>query len=297
MRSMTRYSLIFVAASAVLACGGGGDDDGGGGPGGQTNWSAQIDGDEWTGLGNAARSAGGIYTITGADASGGAISISLYNIPGPGTYALGMNATGFGGMAIVSETSPTRGWATPLNGRAGSITITTLTDTRIAGTFHYTADAQNGGATGTREVTDGEFDMLMLTAGAWTPPDPWDGSRLNGRIGTDTMIGATMAVIFNGDDLLFNGGDLSHTFSITVQDLTSTGSVTFRDSAPIRRIQTSNPNGSELFLTDSTSAGNITITTLNANRIAGSYTATLKRLGAAGTVNVSGTFDIGIPHF
>lgn len=296
MRLLARLFLGIAALTLAAACGGGGDDDPQG-PGGATNWSALIDGEEWTGLGNAARSAGGIYTITGADASGGAISISLYNIPGPGTYALGMNATGFGGTAIVSEASPISGWATVLNGRAGSVTITTLTDTRIAGTFQYTAAAQNGAATGTRVVTEGEFDMLMLTAGAWSPPDAWDGSRLNGRVGSDTVIGATMAVIYNGDDLVFNAGDLSYLVSFTIQDLTATGALSFHDTAPIRRISLTNPAGSIAYFTDSTSAGNVTVTTFNANRIAGSYTATLKQLGAAGTINVSGTFDVGIPHF
>lgn len=295
MKLLSRYSLALVAGSLVLACGGGGGDgDGGGGPGGQSNMTAQVDGDDFSALGNAARSAGGIYTITGIDAPN-AISILLYNIPGPGTYALGMNATGFGGQGIVSSTNA--GWGTELNGRSGSVTITTLTDTRIAGTFHFDAEPTTGTAAGTKEVTDGEFDMLMQTAGAWTPPDPWDGSSLNGRIGADTVIGATMAVIFNGGTLLFTGNDLTSVLAITVGNLTTTGSFSFHDSAPIRRIQYSDPNGTFVYLTDSTSTGNITVSTFNTNRIAGTYTATLKRLGAAGTVNVSGAFDVGIPHF
>lgn len=294
MRALSRLILGLTALSLAAACGGGGGDDDPNGPGGPTNFSAEVDGEEWTGLGNAARSAGGIYVITGADGTDG-ISIQLYNIPGPGTYALGMNATGFGGTALVS--TPGAGWSTPLTGRSGSVTITTLTDTRIVGTFEYDATPLNGTATGTRVVTNGEFDMLLQTAGAWSPPDPWDGSRLNGRAGTDTVIGATMAVVFNADDLLFTGNDLTNVMAITLQDLTATGAFTFHDTAPIRRVQLTDINGTVIYLTDSTSAGNITVTTLNANRIAGTYTATLKRLGAAGTINVSGTFDVGIPHF
>jgi hypothetical protein len=294
MRTLARFSLVLVALSAAAACGGGDGDDGPEGPNGNENMTAQVDGEDWEGMGNAARSAGGIYTITGADGTGG-LSIQLFNIPGPGTYPLGMNASGFGGTAIVSE--PGAGWGTPINGRAGSVTITTLTDTRIAGTFEYEATPLNGTASGTVEVTDGEFDMLLQTAGAWSPPDPWDGSRLNGRIGTDTVIGATMAVVFNADDLLFTGNDLTHVVALTIQDLTATGPFTFHDTAPIRRVQVTDINGTMIYLTDSTSAGNITVTTLNANRVAGTYTATLKQLGGAGTLNVSGTFDVGIPHF
>jgi hypothetical protein len=295
MRYLLRSALAIAAIAASAACGGGGgDDDGGGGPGGQSNMSARVDGNEWSGLGNAARSAGGIYTVTGADGTDG-ISLQLYNIPGPGTYALGLNATGFGGTAIFSTVGA--GWGTPLTGLAGSVTITTLTDTRIVGTFHYDATPLNGTASGTVEVTEGEFDMLLQTAGAWSPPDPWDGSRLNGRAGTDTVIGATMAVVLNGDDLLFTGHDMTHVMAITLQDLAATGAFTFHDTAPIRRVQLTDINGTIIYLTDSTSTGNITVTSMNANRIAGSYTATLKRLGAAGTINVSGTFDVGIPHF
>lgn len=294
MRALTRWSVFLMAAALSVACGGGGDGDGGGGPGGQTNMTAQVDGNDFGALGTASRSAGGIYVLTGIDAPN-AISIMLYNIPGPGTYALGMNATGFGGQGIVSNSSD--GWGTVLNGRAGSITITTLTDTRIAGTFHFDAEPLSGNSTGTREVTAGEFDMLMQTAGAWTPPNPWAGSQLNGRVGTDTIVGATMAVVFNANNLLFNASDLDHVFAITFQDLTTTGSFSFRDAIPTRRIQYTDPNGSFVYLTDSTSTGNITITSVNANRIAGTYTATLKRLGAAGTINVSGNFDVGIPHF
>lgn len=294
MRALTRLSLAVLAFTFAAACGGGDGDDGPQGPNGNENLTAEVDGEVFRGMGNATRSAGGIYTITAIDAPE-AISIQLYNIPGTGTYPLGMNATGFGGTGLFSTTGA--GWSTPINGRSGSITITTLTDTRIAGTFHFDADPITGSSTGTKEVTDGEFDMLMQTAGAWTPPDPWDGNRLNGRIGSDTVIGATMAVIFNGGTLLFNANDLASVMTITVGNLTTTGSFSFQDAAPIRRIQYSDPNGTFVYLTDSTSAGNVTVSTLNANRIAGSFTATLKRLGAAGTIDVSGTFDVGVPHF
>lgn len=294
MRNLFRNALAIVAVAVSAACGGGDGDGDPQGPGGNENMSAEIDGQNWSGMGNAARSAGGIYVITGADGTDG-ISLQLYNIPGPGTYALGLNSTGFGGTAIFS--TPGAGWGTPLTGLAGSVTITTLTDTRIVGTFEYEATPLNGTAAGTKEVTDGEFDMLLQTAGAWSPPDPWDGSRLNGRVGTDTVIGATMAIIFNGDDLLFTASDLTHVIALTVQDLTATGSHAFHDTAPVRRVQLTDVNGSFVYLTDSTSVGSINVTTLNANRIAGTYTATLKRLGAAGTIDVSGSFDVGIPHF
>lgn len=293
MRVLSRSALAVVAMAVGAACGGG-DGDGPEGPNGSANMTAQVDGEEWRGMANAARSAGGVYTITGADGTDG-LSIQLYNIPSTGTYPLGINATGFGGTGIVSQ--PGAGWGTPLDGLSGSITITTLTDTRIVGTFHYTATPLNGSAVGTKDVTDGEFDLLMQTAGAWTPPDPWDGSSLNGRFGTDTIVGATIAVVLTGDDLLFTAGNLTHVMSLTLQDLGAAGSYAYADAPPVRRLSLTDVNGSAIYLTDVTSPGSVVITTVNANRVAGTYTATLKRLASAETITVSGAFDVGIPHF
>jgi hypothetical protein len=294
MRTLARLSLGVLAFTFASACGGGSGDDDPQGPNGNENMTAEIDGDDWAGMGNAARSAGGIYTITAAQGTEG-ISLQLFNIPGPGTYPLGMNATGFGGTGLVSL--PGAGWSTPLNGRSGSVTLTTVTDTRIIGTFQYDATPLNGSATGTREVTNGEFDMLLQTAGTWAPPDAWDGNRLNGRIGTDTIVGATMVVVLNGDDLLFNAGDLEHVLTITLQDLAGANAYTFSNSAPLRQIMLSDINGGDAYMTAAGAPGSITVSSANANRIAGSYTATLTRVGGSETITVSGTFDVGVPHF
>lgn len=68
--------------------------------------------------------------------------------------------TSAGGIGTVID-SPSS-WSTPLNGASGSATITTLTATRIAGTFQFDADDILGAATSVA-VTAGEFDITVST--------------------------------------------------------------------------------------------------------------------------------------
>jgi hypothetical protein len=90
-------------ALVVAACGGGGDDDGTGPGGGGALGpiSASIDGQAWRSIGlggqeRATLSAPGLYIWVGAETSGQntkSITMTLYNVRGPGTYPLGVNAT------------------------------------------------------------------------------------------------------------------------------------------------------------------------------------------------------------
>src|SRR5690606_1392769 len=112
----------------------------------------------------------GGYTFGGSYVNGGvsqAISITLMNVPGPGTYPLGTGGGVAGGIAIYADNSG--GWATPLNGRAGTITLTTLSDSRATGTLSFTAEANAGGATGSRTITNGRFDIPITTNGTIAP--------------------------------------------------------------------------------------------------------------------------------
>lgn len=127
--------------------------------------TATVDGVAWTAsaqsVSTAAIAAGaGVYSILvsqTADANALNLSMTLYHVTAPGTYPLGVDSTMSGGIGVVSNLDA--GWATPLSGSAGSITITTLTSTRMAGTFAFTANAASGSATGTRVVTGGSFDL------------------------------------------------------------------------------------------------------------------------------------------
>ncbi len=289
-----------VAASLVLACGGGGGDDGGpAGPGGTSNVTAKIDGTTWHGVGAAARASGGIYTISGASTGTFSLVISLYNISGTGTYGLGINATGFGGTGIVADASG--GWSTPLTGMAGTITLTTLTDTRIAGTFSYTATPISGSAAGTKVVTEGSFDMTLTTAGTWNPPTAWAGSSIEATIAGAEYVAATTAVVFNSGTLIFTGTNTTQNLSFTLQSVAGADTYLFSDAAPIRRITLTGDGASPpIWTTDGTSGGSVIVTSLDANRIIGTFSTTLHPLAgtsAAGNVVLSGEFNLGIPHF
>jgi hypothetical protein len=153
---------LLVAACLLAACSDSSsvtdpdDDDNNNGGAGTTRMTATVNGQAWqagaaagsvVALQHAPKSGG--YTIIGVEQTGGGIgatmSIMINNIAGPGTYTLGLDGvTTYGGFAGITGGGT---WLTPLSGAAGTITISTLTTTRIAGTFSYTATASAGGAT------------------------------------------------------------------------------------------------------------------------------------------------------
>ena len=122
-----------------------------GGGGGTSGFTAVIDGQAWTATSTSRKAQVGPFgaiTIQGL-ANGTTLLLILYNIDSVGTYPLGMGGTAVGGLGQVSDLTG-RGWSTPLSGAAGSVTITTLSSGRIAGTFTYDADSSLGAAHGTR---------------------------------------------------------------------------------------------------------------------------------------------------
>lgn len=129
-------------------------------PGG--SMSARIDGSPWqaTALVHASRVQNSL-TVGGGGTMGGqavAIAISAMVPDGPGTYTFG---PGVNGNAIVGV-DQTASWMASATMGSGSVTITTLDGNRVAGTFAFTAVAVAGGdATGTRTVTEGQFDILF----------------------------------------------------------------------------------------------------------------------------------------
>src|SRR5690606_21615456 len=172
----------------AIACGGGGDGPtgpggGGGGGGGENLLTARFNDVPWTATPSTIAPFGtttaipGSLSFYGATISGTTrqLALMLGRIPGPGTYPLGMNSgTGAGGVATILEGSQT--WTTPLSGAAGAVTITTLTDTRVAGTFAFEATPLVAGTLSPVTVTEGRFDVPLNTS--WTPvPADQIGSR------------------------------------------------------------------------------------------------------------------------
>jgi len=160
---------IFIAVLLLsLFAPGCGDDDDPSGPGPATNeMSANVDGQSWqadqsaiTVQGNANSPFLGTLSIAGTELGGTNenITLVLSFVSGPGTYPLGVNIlTNAGGTGAYTQAPST--FITTLTGEAGVVTITTRTNTRIAGTFSFEATEISG--PGTVNVTNGKFDITV----------------------------------------------------------------------------------------------------------------------------------------
>lgn len=151
LRTMRRFAFVLLAAGAV-ACG----DDNGTGVHANGSMSASIGGTAWTAnLSVTASHAGNVLAIAGVSADSRQINITVPNVTTTGTVNLGVGQQGVGTVTL-----GTQAWVTSLVGGTGSVSITTLTATHVAGTFTFTAAAStNTGATGTKAVTSGAFDI------------------------------------------------------------------------------------------------------------------------------------------
>ena len=309
-----RYSIsravgvVATIASVVAACGG--DDGGATGPGpsnGDFRFTARIDGAAWASEAGVERvgvptTVPGTFALTGAKLGAGAftIVITLYNIPGPGTYPLGVGVSVPGGNALISSTAG--GWKTAQSGADGTINITTLTANRMEGTFSFTAVAFTGSATGTKTVTDGQFVVELKPTGTIGPLPDNAGSKasatLNGTaynaaevVGSYVASSGIMALVANNN---------TRSLSITLAGLPATvvGTYQLSNGSPSRQIGTSVVNGTQItslhHSTAAGSSGSVTITSFTPTRIKGTFTATLGAVTGTGTVTITnGSFDFG----
>ncbi len=97
---------------------------------------------------------GGVFGLSGGDASGRVIALGGLSQMGEQTIGMGDPAN-----STFTETAGVF-WAANATVGSGTITITELDADHIAGTFSFVAPPSPGSsATGTRTVTDGEFDI------------------------------------------------------------------------------------------------------------------------------------------
>jgi hypothetical protein len=317
-RSLLRLLLLpAVLLLALAGCGGdgGGDPMGpGGNNGGNGNnnggngagpMSATIDGQAWTasaGMVTAQTnpSVPGLFVVQGTQVNGTStktITLNLYNIDGPGTYPMGVNIMVAGGIGIVATASA--GWSTPLTGASGTVTITALDATRIAGTFAFLAGATYGSATTSTTVTGGTFDAVL--PGNPLPPLPANAaSQLSATIAGSPWNGATIVANAVSGTLVIGAGNTQYFVSVAVTGGAAPGTYAL---APLTYILVSDPTGG---LTGANccwggsagGTGTITIGAIDGDRVSGSFAATLNPVpGSAATqpASVSGTFDIGLP--
>jgi hypothetical protein len=167
MRMLRRLALV--ATLAALGCGGGDDDDNGNptgpGAGGATNgtFTVVVNGTTWsaTGTVTVSRQSNNFIGLAGSGFAGNtaySFVVGIGNATGPGTHNLNVFAGGDGSSVIVGST--TTGYGTAFQGGGGTLTITTLTTNRIAGTFSGTAVPSSGGGANL-VLTSGQFDITF----------------------------------------------------------------------------------------------------------------------------------------
>ena len=152
--SLVRPAALALAVLLVAGCGG----DSSTNSGNESTMTATIAGTAWSGsLAVQGTLAGNVLAISGTN---GTYQLQL-TIPGvttTGTFNFGPGSAGI--AQLVQVTTGTPAWTSSLVGGTGSITVTTLTANRAAGTFTFTGAASPGtAATGTRAVTNGAFDV------------------------------------------------------------------------------------------------------------------------------------------
>ena len=295
---MTKCRSFIVSLVTVLAaCGG----DGPSGPvgGGQFGtFSAVIDGVPWAANGlymTAAAQPGGIFTFGGQNvATGGIIlSMTLYHIGAPGTYPLGVTSTVPGGSASITLL-PNILWS-DLTGSSGTVNVTAVSPSNIAGTFSFTASPMPGSSGPNKSVTQGQFNINFPSPGSLTIA-PNAGSTFGGLLAGQSWNAATIVNVVHPSSGTLNIGASNDRYSVTINiggftgvGIHTLGSVVGKTMMVIDLGTSQSYGGSQ-----STSAGTVQITAYNSNRVQGTYNATLQRLSPAGSITLSGSFNVGL---
>lgn len=316
MQSQTLRRILRVSlASAVLmstACGGDSGVAGvdGGSNSNGTHMTAKIDGAAWGGgtasFITAVQVLPGAYSISATQTSAAqsvTINISLANIRGTGTYPLGVGPQVPGGSVILS--TATAAWSSPMSGADGSITITSLSATQIAGTFNFTVT----GSTGTKTVTDGDFNAPVTKVGTiGAIPDnagstlnvtiggaAWNGAFVQGSVTTSTQVGV-------GPTLIIASTNSTRGVSITLTGVTGPGTYALGNTGTVtRQLAVSNVTNPLTNMWSSIGAGasgSVIITSMTATRVRGTFSATLVPTPGSSTtgnlVVTNGAFDVGL---
>jgi hypothetical protein len=293
---MIRLMIRNVALIALATTAGCGGTDDGTGPTGQFSLSASIDGANWTSNAGAETvgvtlALPGMYTIFGSQLGGFTIAISLANIGGTGTYPLGVGPSVAGGSVILSNTSG--GWATVQSGADGSINITTLTVDRIAGTFNFTVSALTGTATGTKTVTNGQFDLRITAAGTIGPLPANAGSKVTATIGGSAWNASTVQGNLTSGQTSFTlvATNNARSLSMGLNGISGPGTYALTNTSPSRQIGTQSAVSPFPVWTSNTagSGGSVVITSITSSRIQGTFSATI---GPAAGSSATGTLSI-----
>lgn len=295
MKRMLARALVVVALFA-LGCGGDdpanpGNGGGGGGGGGGKLFKATIDGAAWTATSSTIQVTGGTdprlatIAITGINTNSGiGVILSLSLISGPGTYPLGVNpGSNAGGTGSVLVTPDT--WMTPFSGAAGSVVITTRTDTRIAGTFQFDASSLVPGPPDV-DVTAGEFD-ITVASGLPALPNGSGGSVMTATIGGAPWNGATISQVGTGASF----GAISTDYTVNFVGVVAPGAYDLGAGPGKWQCQVSRTGTTESWaVTSEDSVGTIIFITVLPGRMQGIFNGTIPALNASGPLTLAAGF-------
>jgi len=117
--------------------------------------SAVIDGAAWTAASIAADSAAPSSIIIRGSNATRTLVIAIPVDQGTGTQTVGSTTPVFAGLVVGSQS-----WLTSrTQGGAGSITLTTVAQGHIVGTFEFTLARHEGEVPAERQVRSGQFDV------------------------------------------------------------------------------------------------------------------------------------------
>lgn len=290
------YRAALLAISLTAACGGTGTT----GPSGNANFTASIDNTPWASqalVTQAVGAAGGIFTIVGS--SGGStptsMSITLYHIGAPGTYPLGVSGVVPGGIATLAVGTNT--YSTPLTGAAGQVVITSVSATRIAGSFQFTA-APTLGSAANKSVTSGQFDLTVTGNGNITVA-PNAGSKYGGTVGGLPWNAAVVVMVAapSSGTLTIGASNTLYNINLIISGYTGTGTYPLGTGVQ-RSVTVIGMNPTRTWGGTGLGSGNVIVTSATASRIVGTINITLQSGVASpgpGTMTLVVNFDVGVP--
>lgn len=248
--------------------------------------SARINGTAWSSAPQAisftsSPSELGASALSGASASPStSLSVFLGAIDGPGTYPMGVSpglmSGGSAGITIGSTT-----WSTPGNGASGTLVFTSITPSRVAGTFAFRAVSLTD-RSDTLVVTDGRFDVPRGTFAVRAPNDRGNSMRgtvngmpFNAGIVNGESVGPILGIRGASDGLV--------DVSLTLVNVSAVGSYPLRVGTIIVVVTDA---GGVLGLTAQDAEGVVTITEYSRSRIAGRFSGRLSPLPGGSPIRV-----------
>jgi hypothetical protein len=170
MKNVNKLSLIlFLAIAGILTSCSSDSSSGSGGPATGSYITAKVDGASYTTVINgvsaasASRSGSGASTlimVLGSNLTSNSVSINLFGVTAPGTYTV--NSSSDSVMSYVEASSSIAYGTGICDGSTGTITVTTLTDTKIEGTFSFSGKDGENCASAAKSITNGSFRGVFV---------------------------------------------------------------------------------------------------------------------------------------